>query len=64
MHSIINLMHSIINLMHSIINLMHSIIITLFDLYPVAMWLPGVLSRADGAFICLWLVFYSLKASG
>ena len=33
-------------------------------LYPVAMWLLGVLSRADGAFICLWLVFYSLEASG
>ena len=37
---------------------------TVFQLYPVAMWLPGVLSRADGAFICLWLVFYSLEASG
>ena len=34
---------------------------------PIYMDIPllcGGLSRADGAFICLWLVFYSLEASG
>ena len=33
------------------------------DFDPIAMWLPGVLSRTDNDFICLQLVFYFLRLS-